>query len=172
MTKVAIFGNAGGGKSMLSESLSMSKNLPVYQLDKLQWNPGWIPTPKEEFDIKHEALVKREKWIIDGVAYLDSIERRIEEADTIILLDLPLWRHYWWSAKRQFMGIFRPRSNFVSGCPMLPKTFKLIKMIWFINFNYRPVWLEWIEKLRNSKQVIHIRSKKELNEFYAEHCAS
>ena len=170
MTKVAIFGNAGGGKSTLCEFLSKSKNLPVFQLDKLQWNPGWVPTPKEEFHVRHEDLLKNEKWIIDGVATLESILRRLEEADTIIFVDFPLWRHYWWAAKRQFMCLFRPRPNFVPGCPMLPKTFDLIKMMWRINSKYRPLWLERIEALPKSKQVFHIRSLRALNEFYREHC--
>ncbi len=171
MTKVAIFGNAGGGKSTLCEALSRSKNLPVYQLDKLQWNPGWVPTPKEEFEIKHKEPLKKEKWIIDGVATLESIERRLNEADTIIFVDLPLWRHYWWAAKRQFMCIFRPRPNFIPGCPMLPKTFELIRMIWHINSNFRPIWLEWLGELQKTKQVFRIQSIKDFNEFYSKHCA-
>lgn len=172
MTKVAVFGNAGGGKSTLCESLSRAKNLPVYQLDKLQWNPGWVPTPGEEFHRKHEALLKKEKWIIDGVATTASVERRLQAADTIIFVDFPLWRHYWWAAKRQFMCIFRPRPNFVPGCPMLPKTFELVKMIWYINFNCRPTWLKLIDTLPATKQVIHIRSRKELKKFYSDHCVT
>ena len=139
MTRVAIFGNAGGGKSTICALLSRSKNLPVYQLDKLQWNPGWILTPKEEFDSKHDQLLKNERWIIDGVATLESLEKRLGEADTIIFVDFALWRHYWWSVKRQFMCLFRSQPNFIPRCPMLPKTFELVKMIWRINCNCRPI---------------------------------
>lgn len=171
MTKVAIIGNAAGGKSLLGQCLSRAKNLPVYQLDKLQWNPGWIPTPTDEFNLKHKELLKKDKWIIDGVASLESIERRLGEADTIIFVDFLLWRHYWWAAKRQFMCLFRPRPNFVPECPMLPKTIDLIKMMWEINKNLRPILLERIHQLAEKKQVFHIRSLRELNEFYKDHCA-
>lgn len=171
MTKVALLGNAGGGKSTLCESLSYAKGLTVYQLDKLQWNPGWVPTPQEEFDYKHDLILAKDKWIMDGVASLESIERRLEAADTIIFVDHPLWVHYWWAAKRQFMCLFRERPNFVEGCPMLPKTFELAKMIWSIDKNLRPTLLSLIHKHREGKQVFHIRSPKELAQFKSMQCA-
>jgi adenylate kinase family enzyme len=171
MTKVALLGNAGGGKNTLCKALSRAKGLPVYQLDKMQWNPGWVPTPQEEFDARHDAILEKEKWIIDGVASLESIERRLEASDTIILVDHPLWVHYWWAAKRQFMCLFRPRPDFVDGCPMLPKTWELVKMIWRINKDLRPVLLELISKYVGDRQVFHIRSPMELARFKKEQCA-
>ena len=170
MTKVALLGNAGGGKSTLCEALSQAKKLPVYQLDKLQWNSGWIPTPKEEFDAKHDAIISQEKWIIDGVASLESIERRLLASDTIIFVDHPLWVHYWWAAKRQFMCLFRERPNFVEGCPMLSKTWELAKMIWQINKYLRPLLLDLINKHSEGRQVFHIRSPKELAQFKSVQC--
>jgi len=170
MTKVVLLGNAGGGKSTLCKALSQAKGLPIYQLDKLQWNPGWIPTPKEKFDAKHDAIIDKEKWIIDGVASLESIERRLKAADTIIFVDHPLWVHYWWTTKRQFMCIFRTRPDFVEGCPMLPKTWELAKMIWQLNKYLRPILLNLIKKHGESKQVFHIRSPKELAQFQSAHC--
>lgn len=171
MTKVAVFGNAGGGKSILCQALSQAKGLPVYQLDKLQWKSGWVPTPQEEFDTQHEIIIKQDKWIIDGVASLASIERRLQACDTIVFVDHPLWVHYWWAAKRQFMCLFRDRPNFVEGCPMLPKTFELAKMIWRLNRDLRPILLELINQQSHSKRVFHIRSPKELAKFESVQCA-
>jgi adenylate kinase family enzyme len=37
MKKVAVFGNAGGGKSTLSKRLSQLTGLPLYVLDKIQY---------------------------------------------------------------------------------------------------------------------------------------
>jgi len=108
MKRVALLGNAGGGKSLLSASLSQAKKLPLYyQLDKLLWNPRWVQTPEEDFIRKHDAILKKEQWIIDGMASLDSIKSRLKVADTIIFIDHSLWIHYWWAAKRQFMCILK-----------------------------------------------------------------
>ncbi len=171
MTKVTLLGNAGGGKSSLCSVLSEAKQLPAYQLDKLQWNPGWVKTPKEVFDARHDAILNEDKWIIDGVASLESLDRRLQVSDTIIYIDHPLWVHYWWAAKRQFMCLFRARPDFVEGCPMLPKTFELAKMIWYVHKQLRPVFLSLIKKHRHGKQVFHIRSPKELKRFKVNQCA-
>jgi len=170
MTRVALLGNAGGGKSNLCESLSKATGLPVYQLDKLLWKPGWVQTPKNEFDTQHDAIIAKDKWIVDGVASLNSIEKRLQAADTIIFIDYPLWIHHWWEKKRQIMCIFRERPNFVHGCPMLPKTIELVKMIWYINKHLRPTLFELIKKHSQSKRVIHIRSPKELAQFKVVEC--
>jgi adenylate kinase family enzyme len=171
LTKVIIIGNAGGGKSTLCKTLSKAKGLPINQLDKLQWNPGWVATPQERFNTLHDAILKQEKWIIDGVASVESIKRRVEAADTIIFIDHPLWIHYWWAAKRQWMCLFRDRPDFVEGCPMLPKTWELARMIWRIHKQFRPILLALIENHRHDKQIFHIRSPAELAEFRSVHCA-
>jgi adenylate kinase family enzyme len=49
MTRVAVIGNAGGGKSMLCRLLSDARKLPHFPVDIIQWRPGtillatWIP---------------------------------------------------------------------------------------------------------------------------------
>jgi adenylate kinase family enzyme len=170
--RIAIIGNAGGGKSLLANHLSKIKNLPLHRLDALQWNSGWVPTPLDEFNRRHNALIVSSKWIIDGFASWESIEDRFEAADTIILVDHPLWIHYFWALKRQFTCIFRPRPDFVEGCPMLPMTWKLLKMIWHIHWDLMPRLNKLVESYRKSKWVYHIQSPKELRHFVEIVCAT
>ena len=40
MRKVAVFGNAGGGKSTLARQLAEVTRLPLYPLDTIQYKPG------------------------------------------------------------------------------------------------------------------------------------
>ncbi len=170
MTKVAIIGNAGGGKSTLSLMLGKAKGLPVYSLDKLQWNAGWLPTPIHIFNKNHNALLAKDKWIIDGFATWESIRKRFEKADTIIFVDHPLWVHYYWALKRQLLTIFRPRPDFPSGCPMLPKTKELFFMMWRIHRELRPKLITLIEEYKkNGCNVFHIKSPSELKAFINEH---
>ncbi|MDP8932876.1 MAG: adenylate kinase, partial [Cyanobacteriota bacterium] len=49
MKKVAVFGNAGGGKSTLSKRLSEITGLPLYALDKIQYQSGGAEVPDEEY---------------------------------------------------------------------------------------------------------------------------
>lgn len=165
-----IIGNAGGGKSTLAKRLSQAKHLPLYRLDTLQWNSGWIPTPKAEFDRRHDELISQDIWIIDGFAGWESIARRCAAADTIILVDHSLWIHYWWATKRQLMCLFRPRPDFVEGCPMLPMTGKLFKMIWTIHTQIRPKLIELVDSYRETKWVYHLKSLREMEQLINEHC--
>lgn len=69
MTRVAVIGNASGGKSTLSRALGAALVLPVYSIDKLQWKPGWRHMPSADFEREHNTLIARDRWIIDGWAY-------------------------------------------------------------------------------------------------------
>ena len=170
MTRVAIIGNAGGGKSTLCAQLGRARNLPVYPVDKLQWRPGWVPVQAEEFHQRHEELLQRDCWIIDGWGPMPDIEARFQAADTIIFVDHPLVIHYWWSIKRQIKSLLRPDSiDGPEGCPMLPMTGKLMKMIWSIHRQARPQMLQLVNELRETKQVFHIRSPRELRTFLSTH---
>jgi adenylate kinase family enzyme len=161
--KIVIIGNAGGGKSTLAKAISSYKKIPLYRLDKLQWNPGWVPTPEKKFDRLHDTILLKPEWIIDGFASWRSIEKRFASATTIIFVDLPLWIHLWWATKRQFFCLFRPRPDFIKDCPMIPMTGKLYKMILTINKEYRPKLLELTEKYKEKKEILHIRTTKQLN---------
>ena len=67
--RIAIIGNAGGGKTPLARQLGQATGLPVHHLDNLLWQPGWQRLPEAEFDREHDALIAQPAWVIDGVAY-------------------------------------------------------------------------------------------------------
>jgi len=75
--------------------------LPCFAIDRIQWRPAWVPTPEPEYTKAHEELLSQERWLIDGYGSWASVERRLEEADTIIFVDHPIWVHFWWATKRQ-----------------------------------------------------------------------
>ena len=40
MNRVAVFGNAGGGKSALAQRLAELTGMPLYVVDMMQFRPG------------------------------------------------------------------------------------------------------------------------------------
>lgn len=171
MTRVAVIGNAGGGKSTLCRALSQSRQLPFFPVDRWQWKPGWVPAPYDEIKQQHDDALSRDRWIIDGWGPHDLIVARFDAADTIILVDHPLVIHYWWALKRQFKSIFAPRPDGPEGCPMLPMTWPLLKMIWNIHHHARPSLITLVNRYRESKAVFHLRSPQELRQFITTYCA-
>jgi len=169
MSRIAIIGNAAGGKSTLARKLSELLGIKTHHLDRLQWNPGWVPTPSDVFAREHRRILEDETWIIDGFAGWDSIETRLDVADAVIFVDLPLVTHYWWALKRQIKFALirnhKPHPDFPDGCPMLPMTWVLAKMIWNIHRFMRPKLLERIGTLAEDTLVIHIRSRKDIRVF-------
>lgn len=170
MTRVAVIGNASGGKSTLSRKLSQARGLELYMVDHVQWRPGWVPAPVAEVRQQLDAILARERWIIDGWGPQDTLAARFAAADTIILVDHPLSVHYWWAIKRQLQCLIRPREDGPPACPMLPMTWPLLKMIWHIHSQVRPALLALVHEHREDRLVFHLRSPRELRQFVARYC--
>jgi adenylate kinase family enzyme len=100
--RVAILGRGGAGKSALAQKLSCTLGLPVIELDSIFWQPGPRPTPEREWAEIQAKLVEGDHWIIDGDLgpYDTGLELRLRAADTIIVLDFPLWRCVWQALRR------------------------------------------------------------------------
>ncbi len=167
MTRVVIIGNAGGGKSTLCRAIAQAKGIQHFAVDLIQWQPNWVPTPEVEVIRTIDTIINQEKWIIDGFGPSVSIQKRMDACDTIVFVDLPIWVHFWWATKRQIRSVFKGREDGPEGCPMLPVTIKLYKMIWEIHKRIRPTLLQQITKYDGLKRVVHIKTPQQLRHFAA-----
>ena len=50
----------------------------------------------------------KDEWVIDGFGCLETVWLRLEKADTLVYIDLPLYVHFWWVTKRFITGFFSP----------------------------------------------------------------
>jgi adenylate kinase family enzyme len=100
--RIAILGRGGAGKSALAQKLSRVLELPVVELDSVFWQPGPRPTPERDWVEIQPELVARDRWIIDGDLgrYDSGLELRLRAADTVVVLDFPLWRCVWRALRR------------------------------------------------------------------------
>ncbi len=89
MNKVIVIGSAGAGKSVFSRKLGEKTGLPVIHLDMIWHRPDKTHITRDEFDRFLEKTFKEERWIMDG-DYSRTLEVRMQNADTIILLDYPV----------------------------------------------------------------------------------
>ena len=106
MRRVLIFGRGGAGKSTLAQRLGEMLDLPVVELDKVYWRPDGRPTSPAVWHVVQEKLVAGEKWILDGdLGPDDVVERCLQAADTISVLDLPAYVCAWRVLRRSREGL-------------------------------------------------------------------
>ena len=86
MEKIIVIGSPGAGKSSFSKKLKNITKLPLYHIDMLYHKKDCTHITKEELEEKLKEIFKTDKWIIDG-NYQKTLELRINECDTIFLLD-------------------------------------------------------------------------------------
>jgi adenylate kinase family enzyme len=58
--RVAVFGNAGGGKSTLAKKLAEVTGLPLFPLDRIQWRVGGEKVPDDEYLQRHAQLLRQD----------------------------------------------------------------------------------------------------------------
>lgn len=172
LKRIAIIGNGGGGKSTLARALGRANNLPLHHVDSIQYRPGWQRTAADECDATLDGLARGPRWVIDGFGNAPVIERRLRAADAVVFVDFPLWRHYWWAAKRQWRSREGQRAELPPACPefTLSYTCKLLKVMWLVNRDYRPWFRRLLEGLPAATRIFHIRSPRDWRAFYHQHC--
>lgn len=85
--KIAILGYAGAGKSTLARRLGEYYNAPVLHLDTVQFLPNWQEREHSEKEkIVEDFLNKNSSWIIDGTYSGLHFDRRLTEADIIVMM--------------------------------------------------------------------------------------
>ena len=85
--KIAIIGYSGSGKSTLARCLAEMYGVDVLHFDAVQFLPGWVI--RDETEKKHLTqmfLDTHNAWVIDGTYSKLFFDRRMEEADEIVLL--------------------------------------------------------------------------------------
>lgn len=163
MNRIAIVGCAGAGKSTLARRLGTLLGLPVIHLDRLYWQPGWVETPKAEWQAIVEETTRGERWISDG-NYGGTIERRLAAADTIIFLDMPTYVCLWRAVTRYLHNIGRTRADLGPGCPEKIDW----PFLWYIG-RYRATrrarLLTRLEHYAPGRRIVILRSQAEVRRF-------
>lgn len=166
MKKVAIFGNAGGGKSTLARRLAEATGLPLHPLDTLQFKAGGDPVPHAEYLAAHAALMREDTWLIDGYGCPKTLWERLAAADTLIHVDLPLPRHAWWVTKRCVEGLFhKAPAGWPERSPILRGTLMSYRVLWRCHTLLTPKYRAYVAAERSRKQVHHLRSLAEMDAF-------
>lgn len=166
MQRVAVFGNAGGGKSTLARRLAEITGLPLYPLDLIQYTAAG-EIPREQFLAAHAALLSRDAWIIDGYGTTATAWERFAAADTLIYVDLPRRTHYWWVIKRHLKSPWVKPEGWPDHSPMWESTWSGLRVVGLCHRHLTPKYRALVAEAAASKRVHHLRSPREMRDFLA-----
>lgn len=154
--KIMIIGKPGSGKTIFAHKLGKLTSREVIHLDKYYWKSGWVKAydSSDQFREKVREFTLKEDWILDG-DFKNSIDVRLERADTVVFFDFPVWRSLVGVYSRWFFG----GNNFIDKYPGMrePVSFELIKMIIF--YPSKTI----LQKLKNTqhKKIFIIHNRKD-----------
>jgi adenylate kinase family enzyme len=164
--RVVVIGNSGGGKSTLARRLAAQQGLPCVEVDTLLWQPGWQLVPVETYNAKHARLIAQEQWIMDGLGRQESIPLRLSRSTGIVLVDMPVWMHFWLAAERQLKWAAGNLESPPAGIAQMPRTEALFRTIWEVD----QTWMPEIRRLvaveeERGKRVARLASVSDLENF-------
>ena len=173
MKKVAVFGNAGGGKSTLSRRLAEITGLPLYIVDHIQFPEGrYRPEAKDGGKIAHEEYVRihkeilgQDQWIIDGFDTVALAWERFAAADMLVHVDLPVLTHYWGVTKRLIAGQFRNPQGWPENTPVWESSLDSYRVVWRCHRRLTPRYRQLVAEAASTKRVHHLRSRAEMKAF-------
>jgi hypothetical protein len=168
LSRIVVIGNSGGGKSTLARKLAVRKGLRYIEIDRLLWQDGWVPTPTDIYARQHREITEEEEWLIDGLGQQAPIPERLRRATEIVLIDLPLWVHFWLAAERQIAWARGTLEHAPAGIAEMPRTQGLFKTIWEVDQTWMPtVRVLCNEAATEGKLVTRLASVGEINAFAA-----
>lgn len=171
MQRVVVIGNSGGGKSVLARRLAAELHLPYFEVDTLLWTNGWKLA--HDYAQRHEALISQDSWVIDGLGERSSIPSRLSRATAVVLVDLPLWMHFYLAAKRHNDWADGKLEHPPAENSKAPPMEALFKNIYEVDRDWMPDIRQQIELAQqNGKRVVKVSSLQELSSLNFNHDCS
>jgi adenylate kinase family enzyme len=166
VSRIVIIGNAGGGKSTLARKLARRRGLRHIEIDSMLWQQGWKPTPAEIYERRHAEIIAGDDWLIDGLGRQATIVDRIARATEIILIDMPLWMHFWLAAERQIAWSQGTPEHTPGGIAQMPTTEALFRTIWEVERTWMPELRALCQEAeKQGKPITRLADVNELDAF-------
>jgi adenylate kinase family enzyme len=163
--RVVVTGLAGSGKSTFALALAAKTGLPVIHLDLAFWKAGWVAPSETEWRDKQRVVLAGDSWIADG-NYHETLDLRIELAETFVVLDVP----WWLCSGRALLRGFRMPGELPDGCDYsawarLRDEWRLAGRIWRKRRVEPEREREVISQYAPRVAVHVLRSTQEINDF-------
>jgi adenylate kinase family enzyme len=163
--RITILGLPGSGKSTLARRIAEKQHIPYIHIDSFWLEAGGghnsksTPNPEQahaHVRMKVLEAIQSESWVSDGVYSLIQPEIA-KRADTLIFLEIPLWRRLLNHAMRTMRTIGKPGE--LTFWANMGFFLEMIKR----DFTKKSKIKEFLKDYR--EKTIILRSRKEINEY-------
>ena len=165
MQRVLVIGCAGSGKSTLARRLAAERGLPLIDLDRHYWRPGWVATPKHDWLARVAELSAGPRWVMDG-NYGSSLHIRLPRADTVLWLDYPRLRCLRRALARTLKRYGRQRDGGPEGCPER-LNMEFLRYIWGFPERHRPKLVAALEEFGSHARLFTLKTDRDAERLLA-----
>lgn len=165
--KIAVMGYSGAGKSTLARVLGERYDVPVFHFDQVYWAPNWTERDRGKAHELVNIFMKNSAWVIDGNYTKFEYERRLAEADEIIILDFPRLICFFRAWKRYFRYRGKTRDDMGEGCLEKMDVEFMWWILWKGRTRQKQEEFQKVLKEYPQKTVI-LRSQREINQYLEE----
>ena len=159
--KIAILGHSGSGKSTLARKLAEIYKTDVLHFDTVQFLPNWeIRDLEDKKRITKEFLDSHDSWIIDGNYSRLYFDRRMQEADLIIILSFNRFSCLYRAFRRYLKYKNTTRPDMAEGCN---EKFDLEFIKWILLRETKVKFKDVVSEYGN--KVILIKNQKQLDKY-------
>lgn len=162
--RILVLGPSGSGKTYLSRRMAPLLGHEAIHLDRRFWRPGWVPTPRAEWQRVVRGIVSVDRWLIDGT-YESTLELRLPAADTVIVIEQSRVACLWGVLRRSLAHGRRPRPDAPAAQP-IDRAF--LRYIWRYPTRTRPLIDAAIERHGQDKNVIVVEGGRGIRSLLAE----
>lgn len=166
MRRIVVIGPAGAGKSRLAKQLAEATGIEVLHLDARYWQPGWVPTPPEEWEAIQRRELERDSWIVEGL-HEATVHLWLDAADTVVLFDTHPLASVWRVTRRR-LGRAERGVDMPAGCEPAPfheAALKFARYLWDYRRRTRAELLAELERPRAGRRVVIVRRERDLRDF-------
>lgn len=155
MRRVAVIGPSCSGKTTTAGRLAAILGVPFVELDALHHDADWTEAPADLLQKRvREALAAApEGWVVDGNYYGKLGPLVIDQADTIVWLDVAYGKAVGRVLRRTFMRILRGTELWNGNRESLRTALSRNSILWWVVSRHRGFADRWAGRLEGRNVV-------------------
>jgi adenylate kinase family enzyme len=167
MRRVMIIGQPGSGKSTLARKMGTLTGLPVFHIDTIHWQSGWIERSTQEKTRLCNEVEAKDQWIFEG-GHSMTWGNRIARADLLIWIDRAPALRFWRVLLRTLVQRGHTRPDLPENCPESVRNLPTFwTFMWKTRYSARLKMKQVSATAPVTCRVVCLRSNRQTERFLA-----